>query len=98
MVAFIFGQEEPGIADVATSGMGGASNAGADGGAISGGDFSSGGNASDAIGVGNTVGHVAVSASDMANTLDGGFAVNAGAALSNAAAGGFNYADPSPLS
>lgn len=94
--------------DVASSGNGGGAAAGANGGAVSLGDVNSGGNAGNAIGVGDTMGEqicdkwgkcyyvdgggVVVGGGDVANSTNIGVAANGGTAIADASGGDYNVA------
>ena len=62
------------------------------GGAVSIGDVNSGGNAGNAIGVGDTVGSVAVDGGDVGNLTDLGITANGGTAIADASGGDYNLA------
>lgn len=79
--------------DVASSGNGGVATAGANGGAVSLGDVNSGGNAGNAIGVGDTYGGpVEVDGGAVANSTDIGISANGGTAIADASGGNYNLA------
>src|SRR5918998_692204 len=75
-----FGADES-VTDTASAGNGGVATSSASGGAASIGDINSGGNAGNAIGVGDTVGSVGVDGGDVANTTDLGVSVNGGTSI-----------------
>jgi hypothetical protein len=80
------------VTDVASSGNGGVATASANGGAVSLGDVNSGGNAGNAIGVGDTYGPVAVDGGAVANSTDIGISANGGTAIADASGGNYNLA------
>ena len=86
-----FGSDESG-ADVASAGNGGVATSSAGGGAVSVGDINSGGNAGNAVGVGDTYGSVGVDGGDVANLTDLGLTSNGGTAISDASGGDYNLA------
>ena len=87
-----FGGDE-GPVDVASSGNGGVATSSASGGAASLGDINSGGNAGNAIGIGDTWnGSVAADGGDVANLTDIGVSVNGGTAIADASGGDYNLA------
>lgn len=89
--AFFGGEEAP--VDVASAGNGGVATSSASGGAASVGNINSGGNAGNAVGVGDTVGGpVAVDGGDVANLTDLGLSVNGGTSISDASGGSYNLA------
>jgi hypothetical protein len=91
MVKDFFGADES-ISDVASAGNGGVATSSANGGAVSLGDVNSGGNAGNAIGVGDTYGTVAVDGGAVANSTDIGVSANGGTAISDASGGSYNLA------
>jgi len=79
--------------DTASSGNGGVATASASGGAASLGDVNSGGNAGNAIGVGDTYGGpVGVDGGSVANSTDIGISANGGTAIADASGGNYNLA------
>jgi hypothetical protein len=81
------------VTDVASSGNGGVATSSASGGAASLGDVNSGGNAGNAIGIGDTwYGSVAADGGDVANSTAIGVSVNGGTAISDASGGDYNLA------
>jgi hypothetical protein len=86
------GGGDPGPEDIASAGNGGVATASASGGAVSIGDVNSGGNAGNAIGVGDTWGSVAVDGGDVGNLTDLSITANGGTAISDASGGDYNLA------
>ena len=86
-----FGVDE-GATDVASAGNGGVATSSASGGAASIGDINSGGNAGNAIGVGDTVGTVGVDGGAVYNSTDLGVSVNGGTSIADASGGSYNLA------
>jgi hypothetical protein len=80
------------VTDVASSGNGGVATASANGGAVSLGDVNSGGNAGNAIGVGDTYGPVGVDGGTVANSTDLSVSANGGTAIADASGGNYNLA------
>ena len=79
--------------DVVSAGNGGIATASANGGAVSIGDVNSGGNAGNAIGVGDTWGGpVGVDGGTMANSTTLGVSANGGTAIADASGGDYNLA------
>jgi hypothetical protein len=78
--------------DTASAGSGGYATASSNGGAVAIGDVNSGGNAGNAIGVGDTVGAVGVDGGSVANLTDIGVTANGGTAISDASGGDYNLA------
>jgi hypothetical protein len=79
--------------DIASAGNGGVATSAANGGAVSVGDVNSGGNAGNAIGVGDTWGGpVGVDGGDVANLTDLSISANGGTAISDASGGNYNLA------
>ena len=91
LIRDFFGADES-VTDVASSGNGGVATSSANGGAVSLGDVNSGGNAGNAIGVGDTVGEVGVDGGSVANLTDIGVTANGGTAISDASGGDYNLA------
>ena len=91
LIRDFFGADES-VTDVASSGNGGVATSSANGGAVSLGDVNSGGNAGNAIGVGDTVGEVGVDGGSVANFTDIGVTANGGTAISDASGGDYNLA------
>jgi hypothetical protein len=78
--------------DTASAGNGGVATSSASGGVASIGDVNSGGNAGNAIGVGDTWGEVGVYGGDVANLTTIGVSANGGTAISDASGGDYNLA------
>lgn len=79
--------------DVVSAGNGGVATSSASGGAVSIDNINSGGNAGNAIGVGDTWGGpVAVDGGNVANLTDVGVSANGGTAISDASGGNYNLA------
>jgi hypothetical protein len=78
--------------DIASAGNGGVATASASGGAVSIQDINSGGNAGNAIGVGDTVGSVAVDGGSVGNLTDLNITANGGTAIADASGGDYNLA------
>jgi hypothetical protein len=91
LVRDFFGVDES-VTDVASSGNGGVATSSANGGAVSLGDINSGGNAGNAIGVGDTVGTVGVDGGAVANSTDIAVSANGGTSISDASGGDYNLA------
>ena len=87
-----FGGGESTPEDVATPPLPAETTSSASGGAISAGDINSGGNAGNAVGVGDTYGSVGVDGGDVANLTDLGLTSNGGTAISDASGGDYNLA------
>ncbi len=87
MSEFVFGQTS-----TAASGNGGGATASANGGAVGLGDINSGGNVGSAIGVGDTMGSVAVDGGAIANSTNIGVSANGGTAIADASGGDYNVA------
>jgi hypothetical protein len=87
-----FGGDDEGDGDIASAGNGGVATASANGGAVSVGDINSGGNAGNAIGVGDTVGSVGVDGGDVANLTDLSITASGGTAIADASGGDYNLA------
>jgi len=87
-----FFAEDESVTDVASSGNGGVATSSASGGAVSLGNVNSGGNAGNAIGVGDTVGTVGVDGGSVANVTDLSVSANGGTAISDASGGSYNLA------
>jgi hypothetical protein len=86
------GDDAAGTGDIASAGNGGVATSSASGGAVSIGDVNSGGNAGNAIGVGDTVGSVGVDGGTVANLTDLSITANGGTAISDASGGDYNLA------
>jgi hypothetical protein len=84
--------EDTSVTDVASAGNGGVATTRASRGAVAPGANNSGGNAGNAIGVGDTVGTVAVDGGTVANSTDLGISANGGTAISDASGGNYNLA------
>jgi hypothetical protein len=79
--------------DTVSAGNGGVATSSANGGAASLGDVNSGGNAGNAIGVGDTWGGpVGVDGGSVANLTDLSITANGGTAISDASGGNYNLA------
>ena len=88
MSEFVFGQD----VETALAGNGGGATASANGGAVALGDINSGGNVGSAIGVGDTMGTVAVDGGAIANSTNIGVSANGGTAIADASGGDYNVA------
>src|SRR3712207_1389469 len=92
LIRDFFGADES-ETDIASAGNGGGATASANGGAVALGDVNSGGNAGNAIGVGDTSGGpVAVDGGDVANLTDLGITANGGTSIADASGGSYNLA------
>ena len=91
LIRDFFGEDES-VTDIASAGNGGVATASANGGAVSLGDVNSGGNAGNAIGVGDTMGTVGVDGGSVANLTDIGITANGGTAIADASGGDYNLA------
>ena len=78
--------------DIASAGNGGVATASANGGAVSVGDINSGGNACNAIGIGDTFNDPVVYGGDCLNTTDLGISVDGGTAIADSSGGYYNLA------
>ena len=78
--------------EIASAGNGGTATSSANGGAVAVGDVNSGGNAGNAIGVGDTYGGVAVDGGAVANATTLTVSANGGNAISDASGGDYNIA------
>ena len=78
--------------DSASAGNGGVATSAANGGAVSIGDVNSGGNAGNAIGIGDTWGSVFADGGDVTNLTNIGVTANGGTAISDASGGDYNLA------
>ncbi len=87
-----FGGGDAGTGDIASAGNGGVATASANGGAVSIQDINSGGNAGNAIGIGDTWGEVGVYGGDVANLTNLSVSANGGTAISDASGGDYNLA------
>lgn len=88
---FFGGDDAP--VDVVSSGNGGVATSSASGGAVSVADINSGGNAGNAVGVGDTYGGpVAVDGGDVGNLTTLGITSNGGTSISDASGGSYNLA------
>jgi hypothetical protein len=84
---------DAGAGDVVSAGNGGVATSSASGGAVSVADINSGGNAGNAIGIGDTSGgSVFADGGDVANLTDLGITANGGTAISDASGGDYNLA------
>jgi hypothetical protein len=87
------GQNIMQFTDTAAAGNGGVATASANGGAVSIGDVNSGGNAGNAIGVGDTWGGpVTVDGGSVGNLTDLNISANGGTAIADASGGDYNLA------
>ena len=86
------GGGDDGTGDIASAGNGGVATSSASGGAVSIADINSGGNAGNAIGVGDTYGSVAVDGGAVGNLTDLSITANGGTAISDASGGDYNLA------
>jgi hypothetical protein len=93
LIKDFFGADES-SPDVASSGNGGVATSSANGGAVSVGDINSGGNACNAIGVGDTFSNLdpSVYGGDCLNTTALGITVDGGTAIADASGGDYNIA------
>jgi len=78
--------------DTAAAGNGGTATASANGGAVAIEDINSGGNAGNAVGVGDTWGGVAVDGGDVSSSTDIGISADGGTAIADASGGDDNFA------
>jgi len=78
--------------DTASAGNGGYATASSNGGAVAVGDINSGGNAGNAVAVGDTYGSVWVDGGNVANSTSVGISADAGTAISDASGGSYNMA------
>jgi len=78
--------------DSAAAGNGGVATSAANGGVVAIGDVNSGGNAGNAIGVGDTYGSVGIYGGDVANATQLSVSANGGTAISDASGGDYNLA------
>jgi len=78
--------------DIASAGNGGVATSAANGGVVAIGDVNSGGNAGNAIGVGDTYGSVGIYGGDVANATQLSVSANGGTAISDASGGDYNLA------
>jgi hypothetical protein len=78
--------------DTASAGNGGVATSAANGGVVSIGDVNSGGNAGNAIGIGDTWGEVAAHGGSVTNLTDLSISANGGTAISDASGGDYNLA------
>ncbi|HET7093490.1 MAG TPA: hypothetical protein VFI22_08435 [Thermomicrobiales bacterium] len=76
----------------ASAGNGGVAGANGNGGAISGGDVNSGGNAGNAIAVGDTNMDPQINGGDVSNNLGLGLAADGGTGIADASGGNYNLA------
>src|ERR687898_27738 len=86
------GQNIMQFTDIASAGNGGVATSSASGGAVSIADINSGGNAGNAIGVGDTVGSVGVDGGTVGNLTDLNITANGGTAIADASGGDYNLA------
>ena len=91
LIRDFFGPDES-VTDVASAGNGGVATASANGGAVSIGDVNSGGNAGNAIGVGDTWGTVGVDGGAVSNSTTLDVSANGGTAIADASGGDYNLA------
>ena len=78
--------------DIASAGTGGYATASANGGAVSLGDVNSGGNAGNAIAVGDTSGSVWVDGGEVSNSTSIGISADGGTTIADASGGSYNMA------
>ena len=78
--------------DTASAGNGGVATSAANGGVVSIGDVNSGGNAGNAIGIGDTWGSVFADGGDVTNLTNISVTANGGTAISDASGGDYNLA------
>jgi hypothetical protein len=78
--------------NVASAGNGGYATASGNGGAVVIGDVNSGGNAGNAVGVGDTYGSVWVDGGDVSNSTSIGVSAGGGTAIADASGGSYNAA------
>ncbi len=78
--------------DIASAGNGGVATASANGGAVSVGDINSGGNACNAIGIGDTFADPVVSGGSCLNTTALNITADGGTAIADASGGNYNLA------
>jgi hypothetical protein len=78
--------------EIAAAGNGGTATSSANGGAVAIGDINSGGNAGNAIGVGDSWGNVSVDGGAVANSTSLSVTANGGTAISDASGGDYNIA------
>ena len=81
--------------DTASAGNGGVATSAASGGVVAIGDVNSGGNAGNAVGIGDTYGSVGVYGGDVANATQLSVSANGGTAISDASGGDYNLASVS---
>ena len=89
-----FGGGDGGTGDIASAGNGGVATASANGGAVSIGNINSGGNACNAIGVGDTFTNLdpSVNGGSCLNSTAIGITANGGTAIADASGGNYNLA------
>jgi hypothetical protein len=78
--------------DTASAGTGGYATASSNGGAVAVGDINSGGNAGNAVGVGDTYGSVWVDGGNVSNSTSVGITADGGTAIADASGGSYNVA------
>ena len=78
--------------DIATAGSGGYATASGNGGVVVVGDINSGGNAGNAVAVGDTYGSVWVDGGDVSNSTTVGISADGGTAIADASGGNYNRA------
>jgi len=78
--------------NTASAGNGGYATASSNGGVVAIGDINSGGNAGNAIGVGDTSGSVWVDGGDVSNSTSVGITADGGTAIADASGGNYNMA------
>src|SRR5688572_5196276 len=81
-----------GAGDIASAGNGGVATASANGGAVSIGNINSGGNACNAIGIGDTFADPVVNGGSCLNTTALDITANGGTAIADASGGDYNLA------
>ncbi len=87
-----FGGGDAGTGDIASAGNGGVATASANGGAVSIQDINSGGNAGNAIAVGDTWGNVAIDGGTVSSSTSLTISANGGTAIADASGGDNNFA------
>jgi hypothetical protein len=78
--------------DTASAGTGGYATASSNGGAVVVGDINSGGNAGNAVSVGDTAGSVWVDGGEVSNSTSVGITADGGTAIADASGGSYNMA------
>jgi len=88
----LIGGDDVVAGDTAAAGNGGTAAASANGGAVAIGDVNSGGNAGNAVGVGDTYGDVAVYGGDVSSSTTLDISADGGTAIADASGGDDNFA------